>query len=317
VGGPYASVEGQAVELSGSATDENGDALSYDWSMGDGTNKSGNPVSHSFVDDGEYPATLAVSDGDLVTLVTTRVDVSNALPSLGALEGATRFIGEAYDVSVSLSDAGVLDAPWSYSIEWGDGTVDEGKALSLTDPIHGSHSYAAAGTYTVRVTLHDKDAGASNVVEAQVLVKVDETDIDVKPWDSKNRVYLKGRWDKQIAVAVLGNERLNVSTIDLATVKLEHVGISQIRNDDDDDDDCGDDDDNDEGGSCGTPSPIRYLATLYDIDRDGDQDLIAVFNRKAMIRAGDLSKTTKALTLTGLTVTGQKVVGTDPVQIMR
>jgi PKD repeat protein len=315
VGGPYASLEGQAVELSGSATDENGDALSYDWSMGDGTNKTGNPVSHSFVDNGEYPATLAVSDGDLVTLVTTRVDVSNALPSLGALEGATRFIGEAYDVSVSLSDAGVLDAPWSYSIEWGDGTVDEDEALSLTDPIHGSHSYAAAGTYTVRVTLHDKDAGASNVVEAQVLVKVDETDIDVKPWDSTNRIYLKGRWDKRITVAVLGSERLNVSAIDLATVKLEHVGIRQIENDDDDDGGgCGDDGDN----NCGsTVSPVRYLATLYDIDRDGDQDLIAVFDRKAMIRAGDLSKTTKALTLTGLTITGQKVVGTDPVQIMR
>ena len=52
VGGPYASAEGQSVDLNGSATNENGDALTYAWSIGDGTNMNGNPVSHSFVDNG-------------------------------------------------------------------------------------------------------------------------------------------------------------------------------------------------------------------------------------------------------------------------
>jgi PKD repeat protein len=327
VGGPYASVEGDAVELSGSATDENGDALSYQWSIGDAT-LPGQVVSHSFVDNGAYPASLAVSDGELVTVTTTRVDVSNALPSLSAFEGATRFIGEPYDVSVPVSDPGILDAPWNYSIEWGDGGIDAGGATSIGEPIRGSHSYAAAGTYTVRVTVRDKDEGASNAVEAQVLVKLDETDIDIKPWDSKNRIHLKGRWDKQIAVAILGNERLDVATIDVSTVKLEHVGVTEIKDDDDDDDDddCDDDDDHD-CGSTSTPSAPRYLATLVDVDRDGDKDLVLLFDRKRMIRAGDLSKRTTALTLTGYTlagpavagqtVAGRKVVGTDPVQVVR
>jgi PKD repeat protein len=302
VGGPYASVEGQTVEMSGAATDENGDALTYTWSIGDGTNLNGNPVAHTFVDNGEYPATLAVSDGELVTLVTTRVDVSNALPSLSPLEGATRFVGEAYDLSVTLSDAGVLDAPWHYSIEWGDGLVDEGDATSLAEPIRGAHSYLDPGTYTVRLTLRDKDNGAATAVEAQVVVKVDETDIDVKPWDSKNRVHLKGHWDKHIVVAILADERLDAASVDLSSVKLGNVSIRQLHRD--------------YNTNRGTRN-LTYLAALADVDQDGDRDLLVLFDRKEMVRAGDLTPETTGLTLTAVTVHGRNIVGTDVVQVVR
>ena len=303
VGGPYASVEGESVTLSGSATDENGDALTYAWTIGDGTSMSGNPVSHSFVDNGAYPATLSVSDGELVSMVTTRVDVSNALPSLSALEGAYRFIGEAYDVSVSVSDAGVLDAPWHYSIEWGDGVIEEGDATSLAEPIRGTHSYVDAGTYSVRVSLRDKDNGIASAVEAQVVVKLDETDIDVKPWDSRNRIHLKGHWDKHILVAILADERLDAASVVLASVKLGNVSVSQFNRG------------HDEHGR-GT-SNLTYLATLFDVDRDGDKDLLVLFDRKAMLRAGDLTAETTGLTLTGMSLSGRKIVGTDVVQIVR
>ena len=311
VGGPYASVEGQSVDLNGSATDENGDALTYAWSIGDGTNMNGNPVSHNFVDNGAYPATLAVSDGQLVTMVTTRIDVSNALPSMSAIEGATRFVGEPYDISITLSDAGVLDAPWHYSIEWGDGVVEEADAVTLAQPIRGSHSYVAAGTYGVRVTLHDKDEGVATAVEAQVVVKVDETDIDVKPWDSSNSIHLKGHWDKHIVVAILGDARLDVGTVDLATVKLGNVSVRQFRRD------------GSNGNGYNTnehrgTKNLTYLAALVDIDRDGDRDLLVLFDRKAMVEAGDLTAETTALTLTGATVGGtRQIVGTDAVKVVK
>ena len=311
VGGPYASVEGQSVDLNGSATDENGDALTFAWSIGDGTNMTGNPVSHSFADNGQYPATLSVSDGELVTMVTTRVDVANALPSMTAIEGATRFVGEAYDIAITVSDAGVLDAPWHYSIEWGDGVIEEADAVTLAEPIRGSHSYVEAGTYTVRVTLRDKDEGIAAAVEAQVVVKVDETDIDVKPWDANNRIHLRGHWDKYIVVAILGDARLDVGAVDLSTIKLGNVSVRQFRRD----------------GSYGNGSNenehrgtknLTYLAALSDIDRDGDRDLLVLFDRKEMLRAGDLTAETTALTLTGTTVGGtRKIVGTDVVQIVK
>ena len=306
VGGPYASVEGAVVELTGSATDENGDPLTYAWTIGDGTNASGQSVSHSFVDNGAFFATLEVSDGKLVTLVTTRVDVSNALPSLGSFEGATRFIGEPYEIAVALSDAGVLDAPWHYTIEWGDGVVDEADATSLAEPIRGIHSYLEAGTYTVRVTLRDKDGGVATPVEAQVVVKLDETDIDVKPLDPNNRIHLKGHWDKHIVVAILGDERLNAAAVDLSSVKLGNVNVRQIHRGGGDDDD----------GEPGTRN-LTYLAALADVDRDGDMDLLVLFDRKEMLRSGDLTAETTGLTLTGVTVGGRKLVGTDDIQIVR
>jgi hypothetical protein len=311
VGGPYTSLEGQSVDLNGSAIDENGDALTYAWSIGDGTNMNGNPVSHSFVDNGVYPATLAVSDGQLVTMVTTRIDVSNALPSMSAIEGATRFVGEPYDISITLSDAGVLDAPWHYSIEWGDGVVEEADAVSLAQPIRGSHAYVDAGTYSVRVTLHDKDEGIATAVEAQVVVKIDETDIDVKPWDSNNILHLKGHWDKHIVVAILGDARLDVGAVDLATVKLGNVSVRQFRRDGSNGNGYN------ENEHRGTKN-LTYLAALVDIDRDGDRDLLVLFDRKEMLRAGDLTAETTALTLTGMTVGGtRQIVGTDAVTIVK
>jgi PKD repeat protein len=306
-------MEGETVELSGSATDENGDALTFSWTIGDGTNVNGNPVAHRFADNGEYAATLAVSDGELVTLVTTRVDVSNGLPSLSALNGATRFIGEPYDVSVELGDPGVLDAPWRYSIEWGDGAVDEGDATSLAVPVRGSHAYSDAGTYTVRVSVRDKDGGAASAVEAQVLVKVDEIDIDIKPWHRSNRIYMKGPFDRLIPVAVLTSETLDASTVNVSSLRLGGVPVVQLRH----------------GAHFSAPSDMGNwgdnkfvfddgsLAVLVDVDRDGDRDLLVVFDRDDLIRGGDLSRTTNSLTLNGLTVDGRKVVGTDAVQIVR
>src|SRR5688572_3350793 len=313
VGGPYASVEGETVELSGSATDENGDALTYAWTIGDGTNVNGQSISHSFVDNGAYPATLAVSDGELVTLVTTRVDVSNGLPSLSAIEGATRFIGEPYDVSVSLSDPGVLDAPWHYSIQWGDGAIEEGDATSLALPIRGSHSYSEPGTYTVRVSLRDKDEGPANAVEAQVVVKIDEIDIDIKPWHTSNRIYMKGPFDRLIAVAVLTSPTLNAADVTVSSLRLGGVPVAKLKH----------------GAHFSAPNDVGTwgdnkfffnngdLAVLVDVDRDGDKDLLVVFDRDDLVKAGDLARSTGTLTLNGLTIDGRKVVGTDEVQIVR
>ena len=303
VGGPYAAVEGSAVSLGGSATDENGDALTYYWDLGDGTMASGESVTHSYVDNGTYPAALSVSDGEFVTVATTRVDVSNALPSLGALEGATRFIGEAYEVSLPLSDAGVLDAPWHYSINWGDGTVEEGDATSLAEPIRGVHSYEAAGTYTVRVSLCDKDKGDASAVEAQVVVKMDEADIDVKPRDANNRIHLKLGWDRHIPVAILGSERIDASTIDLASVKIANVSIGHLNR----------------GNSYEARgiTNLPYLAAWLDINGDGRQDLLVAFDRKELMMAGELTPETQALTLSGVTLAGRKFTGTDPVLVVR
>jgi PKD repeat protein len=313
IGGPYASTEGSDIAMEGSATDENGDELTYSWDLGDGTVLNGNAVLHRFVDNGAYPATLAVSDGELVTIATTRIDVANAQPSVSALENATRFVGEAYNVSVSLSDDGVRDAPWHWVIEWGDGTTSEGDATSVDERITAGHAYDEIGNYHVRLTLTDKDGASAPAVEADVEVKADEVAIDIKPWHYSNRIYLKGPFDRLIAVAVLTNDRLDASTVNVASLRLGRVAVAQLEH----------------GSHFTAPSEMgnwgqnRFdfidgeLAVLLDIDRDGDKDLLVVFDRRDLIRAGDLTRSTESLTLTGLTTDGRKVVGTNHVRVIK
>ncbi|MGQ0712123.1 MAG: PKD domain-containing protein [Gemmatimonadaceae bacterium] len=313
IGGPYACSEGSDISMEGSATDENGDVLTYSWNLGDGTVLHGNVVSHRYVDNGTYPASLAVSDGALVTIATTRVDVANAAPSVSALESLTRFIGEPYNVSASLSDAGVRDAPWHWVIEWGDGTSSEGDATSIDERITASHAWDAIGNYHVRLTLTDKDGGNAPVVEAHVEVKADEVDIDIKPWHYSNRIYLRGPFDRLVAVAVLTNDRLDASTVSVPSLRLGSVQVAQLRH----------------GAHFSAPSEMGNwgqngfnfsngdLSVLLDVDRDGDRDLLVVFDRNDLIRSGDLTPSTESLTLHGITTDGRKVVGTDAVQVIK
>jgi hypothetical protein len=59
------------------------------------------------------------------------------------------------------------------------------------------------------------------------------------------------------------------------------------------------------------------LAVLVDVDRDGDRDLLVVFDRQDLIRAGELTVATETLTVNGLTTEGDKVVGSDAVKVIR
>ena len=306
VGGPYAGTEGSEISVGGSATDENGDALTYSWDLGDGTTKLGDVVAHSYIDNGNYPATLAVSDGELVTIASTRVDIANEVPSIGSLAGTSLYIGEPFHVSTTLADPGAQDAPWHWSITWGDGESAEGDATSL-GPLELSHNYTEIGSYQVSLSVRDKDGDVTSA-STEVVVLKDEIKIDIKPWQTPNRIYLKGRWDRVIPVAILSNERLDASTIDVASVKLGQVGVSRYRRGGDDDDD--DDDDNED------PVTYTYISTLMDIDRDGDQDLVVVFDRKALVKAGDLTRATTSLTLTG-SAGDRHIAGSEPIQVVK
>src|SRR5205807_8849193 len=52
-------------------------------------------------------------------------------------------------------------AAWPYTISWGDGATDQG-TLADPAPAHATHAYAAAGRYTMRVTVTPR-AGATFV----------------------------------------------------------------------------------------------------------------------------------------------------------
>lgn len=75
-GPDQAAVVGQVVQFNASASDANGDALSYSWDFGDGTSALGPTAHHAYDMDGQYVATLTVTDGlasssDALTVTVT------------------------------------------------------------------------------------------------------------------------------------------------------------------------------------------------------------------------------------------------------
>ena len=168
VGGPYAGLEGSAIALSAAgSTDPDNQALTFAWSFGDGATAGGVSPSHTWAQDGQYTVRVIVTDAlGLADTAETTVTVQNVAPVIPAVAGATLLPGERYSASGSFSDPGA-DA-WTATVDYGDGSgvqplALDGEAFAL------SHTYAAAGTYTVTVRVSDDDASTVRTTTVRVL----------------------------------------------------------------------------------------------------------------------------------------------------
>jgi hypothetical protein len=133
--------------------------------------------------DGLNPATssnvtVQVSDGEaLSNTASTSVTVANADPVVNSvtLQNTSGFTvacvtGNSYSLSLTFSDPGVIDNPWSPTVNWGDGNTDGAAVLgtigaqTLAPPWSAgpySHTYFA-GSYSPVVTVTDKDNGTGS-----------------------------------------------------------------------------------------------------------------------------------------------------------
>jgi len=165
-GGPYSGPEAGTVSFNGSgSSDPDGDALTYAWSFGDGSSGTGVNPSHAYADNGSYTVTLTVTDthGAASAPATTTATIANVAPAVTAGPNQSATIGTPVTVSATFSDPGVSDGPWAYAVAWGDGLpATTGSTTSQTNPITATHTYALPGTYTVSMTVTDKDGGAGS-----------------------------------------------------------------------------------------------------------------------------------------------------------
>jgi len=163
-GGPYSGAEGAAVSFDGSgSSDPDGDALTYAWNFGDGSTGTGVRPSHAYADNRGYTVTLTVTDsrGASSSPSSTTAAIANVAPAVNPGPNQTATTGSPVTLSAGFSDPGANDAPWAYSIDWGDGTpATTGSTTSQASPITASHTYTATGASTVRVTVTDKDGAA-------------------------------------------------------------------------------------------------------------------------------------------------------------
>ncbi len=165
--GPDKTVqEGQAVTLNGTATDTDGDGLTYAWSHDSSTEitfNASSPVATFAappVDaDTTVTFTLAVSDGSANStdaVLVTVIDVPDDSDFVTTWETAAP--GESI----------TIPARGTYTISWGDGTVDAGVTGDQT------HAYDVPGNHTIRISKGITGINLGNHADAPKLRSIDQ-----------------------------------------------------------------------------------------------------------------------------------------------
>ena len=177
-GGPYMTVEGTDVALSGSATDpENDTPFTFEWDLDDdGLFDDATGQTPTFPDvgqDGVFPICLRVTDsvGDADEDCTT-VTVVNVPPSLSGLaQDGPKPEGDAVTITGTVTDPG-WEEMLTATIDWGDGTpvetisgVLENDRPDATLEFSGSHVYGDNGTFSVEVCGHDDDTQTCQMID--------------------------------------------------------------------------------------------------------------------------------------------------------
>src|SRR5205085_1727302 len=120
-------------------------------------------LSHTYADNGLYSVSVTVTDKDGASgSAGFQVTVHNVAPSVTAAADQSSNEGENHSFGLgTFSDPGVGDSPWDVHVNWGDGSPVDHLAFSAQGSLGStSHTYDDNGSYTVTVTVTDKD-GAS------------------------------------------------------------------------------------------------------------------------------------------------------------
>ncbi len=142
------------VNFTDTSTDGDGSIASRLWNFGDGSSSTAATVSHSYAAAGSYTVSLTVTDNSggkatVSRVLTVQASSGNALPVAkfsSSVNGLTvNFADQSTD-----SDGSISSRAWTF----GDGT-----SSNLAAPVK---TYAAAGSYSVMLTVTDNKGGSAS-----------------------------------------------------------------------------------------------------------------------------------------------------------
>lgn len=152
---------GLTVKFTDSSTDSGGTITSYAWTFGDGGTASVASPSHSYAAAGTYSVTETVTDS--ASGKTSAKTVSVTVSASGGTPVAN-FTFSTSGLTANFTDTSTDTGGTIGSRSWNFG---DGSTSTAASP---SHTYAAAGTYSVSETVTDSVNGSTNTKTASVTV---------------------------------------------------------------------------------------------------------------------------------------------------
>jgi len=157
---PHSPQPGDTVFFKSNCYDSDGYIDSYNWSFGDTLTSAQLNPEHIYPSSGKYVVTLAITDDDRSSNITSKIINVNAPPeaNFSYLPANPTDIENIVFTDLSSDYDGYLV---NYTWDFGDGNVSHGK-----NPIH---MYPSNGKYTVVLTVVDND-GATSTKSQDIMV---------------------------------------------------------------------------------------------------------------------------------------------------
>jgi len=153
---PVANFTVATTDLTAQFTDvSTGEVTAWAWDFGDGATSTEQNPAHTYAAAGTYPVTLTVSNAGGSNSIAQNVTVTAPLPGAPV----ANFTVATTDLTVQFTDASTGEVTaWAW--DFGDGATSTEQ--------NPAHTYAAAGTYPVTLTV--SNAGGSNSIVQDVTV---------------------------------------------------------------------------------------------------------------------------------------------------
>ena len=152
--------DGAACGFDGTdSSDADGEVASYAWDFGDGGTATGATPNHDFLTTGTRDVTLTVTDDEGTSgsvIVPVSVIRHNATPT-ATFTTSCSFLVCSFDARAASDSDGSIS---SYSWDFGNGETD---TTTGTAP---NHTYAAAGSYVVTLTVTDNELGTGSTTRS-------------------------------------------------------------------------------------------------------------------------------------------------------
>jgi uncharacterized repeat protein (TIGR01451 family) len=158
---PSPAVAGEAVAFTDGSSDADGAVVSWAWDFGDGATSTERHPTHSYAAAGTYTVTLTVTDEQGDTATASQEVRAHAPPVASfSVDPDPPLAGQEARFSDTSTDADGTIASRAWDL--GDGTT--------STEANPTHTYAAAGAYTVTLAVTD-DTGLTREVSREVVAR--------------------------------------------------------------------------------------------------------------------------------------------------